>query len=201
MPPVEINYFVEGAVDAAVARAMLRDLGATPDYERIAGGKSTFDARIDGYNAAAAYAPWLALRDLDSDAACAPELYRNLVPQPSANLCFRISVCEIESWLMADRNAFAAALGVPAARIPVLPDQDANPKQTVVNLARRSRKQGVVRGLVPDQNAGISIGPEYAAWMIEFAETKWNPARAVAENNSPSLSKAYLRLQELIDRC
>jgi hypothetical protein len=113
-------------------------------------------------------------------------------------MCFRIAVREAEAWLMADRAAFADALGVSLVRIPDQPESLADPKLTIVNLARRSRKRAVQVGLVPEQGAGISIGPEYAAWMIDFAQNQWDPSRAVASAEVPSLERTLDAIERLV---
>jgi hypothetical protein len=71
---LEVNYLVEGVTDAAVARTLLRVGGATPGIERIMGGKSKLLSDLPKYNAAAVHYPWLAIRDMDHDAQCAPTL-------------------------------------------------------------------------------------------------------------------------------
>jgi hypothetical protein len=196
--PPEVNYLVEGVTDAAVARTLIRVGGATPGIERIMGGKSKLVSDLPKYNAAAAHYPWLAIRDMDHDAECAPTLLGENLPNASRLMCFRIAVREAEAWLMADREVFADALGVSLARVPDQPEALADPKLTIVNLARRSRKRAVQIGLVPEQGAGISIGPEYAAWMIDFAQNRWEPARAAAIGNVPSLAKTLLAVEKLV---
>ncbi|WP_456670374.1 hypothetical protein [Bradyrhizobium sp. USDA 3240] len=194
----EINYLVEGVTDAAIARTLIRVGGATPGIERVMGGKSKLVADLSKYNAAAAHYPWLAIRDMDHDAACAPALRAQNLPSSNELMCFRIAVRETEAWLLADREAFASAIGVPFAQVPIQPETLEDPKLTIVNLARKSRKRAVKIGLVPEQGAGISIGPEYAAWIIEFAHTQWDPTRAVADGNAPSLSRTLRAIKGLI---
>lgn len=198
--PLEINYLVEGAIDAAIARALIRIGGAIPGMERIARGKGKLIADLPKYNSAARHYPWLAIRDMDHDAACAPELRNSNLPSANELMCFRIAVREAEAWILADRNAFASAIGVSVAAVPNQPEALDDPKQTIVNLARRSRKRAIKIGLVPEQGAGISIGPEYAAWMIEFIQTKWDPMRAVADDSAPSLAKALRGVERLVQR-
>jgi hypothetical protein len=198
--PIEINFLVEGSIDAAIARNLIRVGGAASGMERITRGKAKLVADLPKYNSAARFQPWLAIRDLNGDAPCPPLLVQNNLPDPSPLMCFRIAVREAESWLMADRDAFAAALGVNLALVPDDPEALRDPKQTVVNLARRSRKRNVRLGLVPEPGAGISIGPEYAAWMIEFADQIWSPIRASNSGAVPSLTRAINCIRRLINR-
>jgi hypothetical protein len=152
--PVDIHLLVEGSVDAAIARTLIRVCGASPGMERITRGKSTLVGVLPKYNAAANFQPWLAIRDLDHDAECAPLLVQGNLPAPNPLMCFRVAVREAESWLMADREVFATAMGVSMALVPTKPKILEDPKLTVVNLARRSRRREIRLGLVPEPDAG-----------------------------------------------
>jgi hypothetical protein len=197
MSATEINFVVEGALDAAVARRLIRSRGGTPGMERVTRGKGTFIAVLPKYHAAARVQRWLAIRDLDHDAECAPALIQAHQLQPSDFWSFRIAVREVEAWLMADRVAFADALGVRVSAIPTQPEAIADPKLVVVNLARRSRKRDIQLGLVPEAGAGITIGPEYSAWMSNFAESTWDPDRACETAVVPSLVGALRSIQSI----
>jgi hypothetical protein len=197
MLPIEINFVVEGVVDAAVARRLIRSRGAIPGMERVTRGKGTFMTVLPKYNAPASFQRWLAIRDLDHDADCAPALIQSHQLQPSDFWSYRIAVREVEAWLMADRDAFADALGVRASAIPTQPEVIADPKQVVVNLARRSRKRDIRPSLVPEAGAVITIGPEYAAWMSNFAENAWDPDRACETSVIPSLVGALRSIQSI----
>lgn len=197
MSPIEINFVVEGTIDAAVARRLIRLRGAIPGMERVTRGKGTFMAVLPKYNAAARFQRWLAIRDLDHDAACAPTLIRAHQVQPHEFWSYRIAVREVEAWLMADRDAFANALGVRIAAIPTQPEVISDPKLVIVNLARQSRRRDVRLGLVPEEGAGIAVGPEYAAWMSAFAENIWDPDRACETAVIPSLVGALRSIQSI----
>ncbi|CCD99381.1 conserved hypothetical protein [Bradyrhizobium sp. STM 3809] len=195
----KINYLVEGVTDAAIAQALIRASGGIPGIERVSRGKARLAIDLPKFNAAATYYPWLAIRDLDNDASCAPALRLALLPSQSSLMCFRVAVREAEVWLMADRTAFAEALGVPLRRVAEDPEKLSDPKLTVVKLARDSKRRSVRYGLVPEEGAGIPIGPEYAAWIIDFAQNTWNPARAAKTGASPSLAKALSSLSRLVE--
>jgi hypothetical protein len=190
-----VNYAVEGEIDAFVARRLLREAGLPPGEEHIARGKSGLDRRLPGFNQAARHSPWLVIRDLDRDASCAPSLLALLLPRPSPGLVLRIAVPEVESWLLADRQRIAGFLGVPVAAIPDDPDGLASPKETVIALARRSRRRQIAQGLVPDPRAGRRVGPLYAALTCGFVERTWSPADAAG--GSGSLRRALLSLARL----
>lgn len=67
---------------------------------------------------------------------------------------FRIAVRAAEAWILADRGRVAEWLGVPAARVPHDPDSLDDPKPTLVDLARRSRRSRMRRDLVPREASG-----------------------------------------------
>lgn len=136
---VYVNVAVEGLLDAAVAR---RALGETDlELGPIGGqrGKPWLDANLRAYNQAAQHQPWLVLRDLDHDAACAAALVQQLLPHRYQGMCLRVCVRAVEAWLLADLRHLSAFLQVPAEKLPELPDTLEDPKAALVALARRSR--------------------------------------------------------------
>lgn len=157
-------------------------------------GKSWLDIRLRAYNAAARHSRWLVLRDLNSDGACAPELRERLVPELSDGMRFRIAVREAESWLLADRRQMGQFLAIAVSRIPSEPDTLGDPKQTLVNLARHSRRRAIREDMVPAAGTSAHVGPGYTARIIEFANDIWDPIEAAA--HSPSLSSCIASLRD-----
>ena len=191
---------VEGALDEVVLLRLGEHLGISvgPVFGR--NGKSYLRERIDGYNRAARFWPWIVLVDLDHEE-CAPSLCREWLPTPAEGMCFRVAVREIESWLLADRAGIAAFLGVPASRVPSVVDDLDDPKQTLVDLARRSRRRAIREDMAPRHGSGLSIGPAYTSRMMEFVgvegPNRWRPD--VAAQASPSLSRCINALEQLRD--
>ena len=191
---------VEGALDEVVLLRLGEHLGISvgPVFGRS--GKSYLRERIDGYNQAARFSPWIVLVDLDHDE-CAPSLCAEWLPTPAEHMCFRVAVREIESWLLADRAGIAAFLGVPASRVPDVVDDLDDPKQTLVDLARRSRRRAIREDMAPRHGSGLSIGPAYTSRMMEFVgvegPNRWRPD--LAARASPSLSRCINALTELRD--
>lgn len=161
----------EGVVDIAVCRRLAREAGIQPGDEHGLRGKAHLDERLDGYNAAAAFEPWIVARDLDADAACAAELVATLLPQPALYMRFRVVVRTVECWLLSDREAFSVEFSVPAARIPRAPEQIQEPKAAMLDLLSRSRSREIraamVRGRVGQP---LRMGPEYNVRLGSFAE-------------------------------
>ena len=78
----------------------------------------------------------LVLVDLDRPEPCPADLIESILPAPRASkLLFRVAVMEVESWVMADRVAFARFLSVPLHRIPDEPDTILQPKEAIVSIA------------------------------------------------------------------
>ena len=159
-------------------------------------GKTYLRQRIKGFNQAARYSPWIVLVDLDDDADCAAALRARWLPNPAPHLCFRVALREVETWLLADREAAARFLSVAKSRIPQHPEGVANPKEFVVKLARHSRRRDIREDLIPRPGSGRAVGPAYTSRLAEFASTKWRPP--VASERSDSLSRAIRCIQRLV---
>jgi hypothetical protein len=107
-------------------------------------------------------------------------------------------VVELEAWLLADRERTAEFLGVSPGKLPGSPDELADPKQQLINRARRSRSRAVRQGLVPRDGSGAPVGPTYVSDVRNFGATAWRPE--VAALRSPSLASCMTRLRQLADR-
>lgn len=136
----------------------------------------------------------------DSRAECPPtalhEYLLKHISNPSPLFVFRFAETELESWLLADREAIANFLRISINSVPHLPDKDTRPKQTLVNLARKSRNSSVKNDIVPPQNNhGGEVGPGYMASMTTYVIDYWRPDEAL--KNSPSLKRCIDNLQRL----
>lgn len=131
----------------------------------------------------------------DTDGKCAKQLRSEWLPKivPS-RFSLRLAVVEAESWVLADPDALASFLKVPANRIPADPDAIVDPKLAVLNLAARSRDK-LVRSEVVSSIDGSKPGAGYNIHLEEFARRHWNPRRAA--QRSPSLARAVKRIQEV----
>ncbi len=205
MPPEKnlapISAVVEGRLDEVILRVVVRYAGGIvgPIYGKQ--GKQYIQSRLQGYNNAAQYAPWVVLVDLDFDADCAPPLVQMWLPQPAPLMCFRVAVREIEAWLLADRLRLAHFLRVPQRMIPSNPDTVPNPKNLVVDLARRSRDRRVRHEMVPGGGSGRAVGPAYNSRLIQFVSDRqrgWRPE--VAAHASESLRRCLRCLARLAAR-
>ncbi|MGH8146834.1 MAG: hypothetical protein ACREPY_10915 [Rhodanobacteraceae bacterium] len=193
---VSISIAVEGITDEAVAVRLVGHAGGQAGTVYGKAGKSKIRQHIQGYENAARRAPWLVLVDLDQDTECAPVLRSIWVPQPPSLLCFRIAVRAVEAWLLADRERLASFLGVSQGKLPEQPELLDDPKRSLVDIARASRKSAVRTDMVPREHSGRSVGPAYTSRLIEFASQQWRPE--VAARQSESLRRAIACLRNLV---
>lgn len=193
---VSISIAVEGITDEAIAMRLITHVGGQAGHVYGKQGKPRLRRQINGYVNAARHAPWLVLVDLDHDADCAPPLHTTWVPQPPHLLCFRVAVRAVETWLIADYEHLASFLRVSLGRLPHDPERLNDPKRTLVDLARRSRKSAIRSDMVPREGSGRSVGPAYASRLIEFTSSYWRPE--LASRHSESLRRAIACLQRLV---
>ncbi len=191
--PVTLIW-AEGLLDRAVAERLVLSMGLRIEGAvKDAGGKDEFWRRIGKYNKAAeAMGLVLALADHDEAGCVGPKLRRR-VPRQHHNLLLRLAVRELEAWLLADAAALAEHLSVPVASIPATPDKLSDPKQTLINIARRSASGRRVSGMLPRDGYAEVVGPEYTLVMEAFIRDKWRPN--LAAKRSPSLARAIRALK------
>lgn len=195
MSPIPVHLAVEDDLSEAVVRRSLLDTGRDYVIGTVLGrsGYGYLQSRANNWNAAAAAGtPIVLLTDLDKHPCPSGLIDRWLDVKPHANLVFRVAVREVESWLLADREGFADFLRVSPVNIPLQPDQIADPKQSLVNLARRSRTRAVRESIVPRRGSTAVQGPDYNGCLGDFVRSQWS--RDAALGCSPSLGRAWERL-------
>lgn len=181
----------EGPTDIAAARRLVEHTGHSVHREFAVNGKSQLDRRLAGFNNAAKFSPWLVLRDLDHDAVCAPELIAQLLPDRADFMFFRVAVRAMESWLLADADAFAEFFRVPVMSLPAQPDELTNPKQTIMDLVAKASNSSIRRLMLPDGKFR-KVGPGYSVTLIQFISAQWDPVSAA--RRSPSLERCIAAL-------
>ncbi|NIM12428.1 MAG: hypothetical protein GTO45_09965 [Candidatus Aminicenantes bacterium] len=190
---IRINLIIEDILSEEVLRVILEQssqkfevIGRFPDLGRrsSSSGFGYIKSRLKGFNNAAKGMPFLVLTDLDREE-CAPKLIREWLPfKPHPNLIFRVAKREVESWVMADRNAFAHFLGIPISKIPLnIDDEVMDPKAFLVKMARKSRDRAIRNAIVP-KHAAVKVGPDYNGKLISFVQDKWDLNRAAQHSDS-----------------
>lgn len=187
---------VEDALSEAVVRKLIGAVRPDVSIRAVMGlqGKGYLKKRARELNRSAISIPVFLLADQDSPNECpATTIASWLGGPPQAGLLFRFAVLEVESWVLADRGAFADFLGVGEARVPLAPDALLRPKEEIVRVARGSRSAQIREDLVPLAGGTAVVGPAYNAKLTSFVRDRWDPVRAA--KTSPSLARALARIQ------
>ena len=175
---------------------MLRLMAGFPENKRGSGNLQKMIPAVS--NMVKAGIAVVMLTDLDA-VECAPELIRRWFSIRRAKLkvpdgfLFRIAVREVESWLIADRDALASFLGIPKSNFSADTDSLDNPKGYLLDIIRTKGKRKMHREMLPVRNA--QIGPEYNSVLSKFVLKHWNPERAA--DNSLSLRRALEALRKI----
>lgn len=194
---ISADLVVEDPLSEAVMRKVIARANARLDIRsaRMSGGFGQIRKNIRAYNKAAAFHPFVILTDLDR-AECPATLIREWLgdEEKHERLIFRVAEKEVESWLMADRERFAALVGIQVNLVPGYPDQLADPKMTLLNLVSRSSNGKLKKAILP-KGPGSSIGPGYNDILAGFATQQWRPD--AASRNSSSLKRAIHAIKGL----
>jgi hypothetical protein len=131
----------------------------------------------------------------DTDGACAVTLCQEWLPHAvPQGFLLRLAVTESEAWVMADRSAFASALGVSVASVPRDPETLLDAKREVLGLAARSSKRRVKEEMLSMQDIN-KPGTGYNKHLCTFVRQGWRAA--IAREASASLDRAILALERL----
>ncbi len=197
MSEIYITLAVEDELSATISRKILSqsNLQFVVSNCLNKGGNGYLRSKINSFNKAAKGVPFYVLTDQDTHNNCPPSIIRDWFNHdPHSNLIFRVAVMEVEAWIMADREAFARYLNIPVNKIPHEVDSIADPKQFLVNLARRSRNTNIRKDLAPQSGSTATVGPDYNSKLSSFIIEEWDIN--VARNHSPSLNRTFARINE-----
>lgn len=193
---INVTLVTEDTLSSHVANVLLRDAiqpyGVVRELPgrvqpRFAAGSGQIEQRIQLYNRAAHHAPFVVFLDLDSRS-CASGYRRALLPKGEARyMILRIAVREVESWLLADRHGVAEYLGISIDVVPRSPDELPDPRQSLFDLVRRSRRR-IIKGAILPIDRTARIGPDYNGALMGMVNDHWSRDRAAA--GSPSLRRA-----------
>jgi len=202
---VSTNYlygYVEDAPSSEIAKRILAHVNkeATSAFEfkegfpKIENGFGAIKKKVPALKEMAENGIFsLVITDLDT-AECPPSLIKQWCGDSGGDnlslplgLIFRVAVREIESWILADREALSGFLGIPAANFEASPDDLSDPKQHLMNVLRKKGRKKWHREMVP-KTASASIGPLYNEKLCRFVRNDWDPGRA--QVRSPSLKRS-----------
>ena len=99
-------------------------------------------------------------------------------------MVLRVVVKAIEAWLMADVESMAAFLHVSPSLFPDNPDTEANPKEKLVNIARRSTSNSIRNEFVPRQGSGVCGTTICYTYSMNSRENYWHPEEAMLRSDS-----------------
>lgn len=191
---IRVNLVYEDELSEFVLSRLLSCFGDkySSGYSYNGRGFGYIKSKINGFNQACAAVPFLVLTDLDNNN-CPPELIASwFAKPPHPNMIFRVAIKEVEAWLLADIEGCAKFLGISEVNFPANPENDPDPKRTLISLTRRSRKRRLKEDIIPI-NVNASIGPNYNGRLMEFVFDFWDVDRAMTR--SKSLRGAFLKLQ------
>lgn len=197
MNHIPIDLAVEDALTEAVLRRIVASCGnryaVGSVYRR--GGNGYLRKTIQGWNRAAKGKPFLLVTDLDA-VACPSLLIQEWLGETPKhqNLLFRVAVREIDAWLLADRDGLSRHLAVKTALVPTSPEDLPDPKCTLIELARASKRRQVRDDLVPRKGSTAKQGPGYNPNLCDFVSATWSVEAAAA--NAKSLERTLKRLEE-----
>lgn len=189
---------VEDELSAAVMRRLIAASGRDFIIDRVfnARGYGRLKIGVDKFKSASHALPHIVLTDLDT-CPCPPELLRQWhATQLPPQMLLRVVVRTIEAWLLADRGGIAEFLSVAPIKIPLVPEAEANPKQTLINLARKSRLRRLAQALVPGKGSCAQIGAQYNTLLSGFVREQWNVD--LARSQAPSLDRTLTRLSTFL---
>jgi len=195
--PIPLLLAVEDVLQEVILRRILAAVGPSfaPGACYKQGGYGYLKKKISGFNVAAKGTPFLVLTDLDLDKGpCASALIDDWLRVPRhPNLIFRVAVRSVESWILADRSAFAGYLGLDAGLLPENLDEVERPRSLLIDLARRSRRRQLREALVPKAGSTAGFGPGYNGALTLFLDTEWRMEEA--RQGSPSLERSVRALE------
>lgn len=200
--------YVEDAPSADVARKLVAERNVSATYKllffegfpAVTGGYGSLEKRCPSFlNMAKGGLYTISLADLDTRP-CAAALIRQWFSIPDEQpielpkqVVFRVAIREVESWIMADRDAWAEHVEIPADNFSAAPDELPDPKLHLLNVIRKKGRKRYHKEMLP---IGIaSIGPGYNDVLCEFVRQHWSPVRA--GKNSPSLKRAIKAFRKI----
>ena len=194
MTPIAIA--TEDPLSEAIALRLIADI-PTPHFIQLKLGKTGngyLRSKMISWYQMAQHQVMLVLTDLDR-ANCLVEFRDQWLPTaPPQNLLLRVAVREVESWVLADHIAMRALIGAKGV-LPAAPDELADPKQSLLKLAKSAPKQ-VRADLLKNIGGNLAQGLGYNARLTAWINSEWSPQRAA--ERSPSLARARLRLNEVV---
>lgn len=163
------------------------------------GGVSGVRKQFGTYVATANHFPILVMIDLDKED-CPPSVRSGLLATHRISalprqLILSIVKRESEAWLLGDSDGIAEYLGVPDRDITGSPEELADPKVAIIELAQTSPRYR--DEICPDKKGDAKVGPGFNFRLSEFVKRQWNVETAA--DRCPTLMRTLERLNNLKD--
>lgn len=191
--------YVEGETDVPVVSAVMKAAGWGSDEFRVfaKGGSGEVGKVLRKQAVKSSPVPRIFI--IDADGHCPVELRRSLLPGGSVkSVLLRVCDNEIESWILADNQAFSRFFNMPLAKVESPDGVDV--KERMLRCVYRlgtSNAQDFARE--PSKHLGkYRFGSRYHTLIGRFIDEEWDAQRAA--QRSDSLKRAVQRLGELHDR-
>jgi hypothetical protein len=200
-PAIPLRLGVEDELSGSILRRVLaarpRPYAIGPVYGRE--GFGYLKRQAAAFNNAARGGPFLVLTDLDRSP-CPSQLIAEWLPLPKhRHLLLRVAVREVESWLLADDEGLGRYLGLRRRFACAAPEELADPKAALLELALASARRALRDALVArDEEGGrLRPGPDYNGALARFVYGPWNLTLAASRCRSLARLQAALgRLEE-----
>lgn len=191
---ISLILIVEDMLGEVVVNKILAEVNKKYHVENcLHWNKDKIMSKINGLNQSACGYVYFVFTDQDTEDRCPAVAMSELSEPKHPNLFYRFAVMEIESWIMADREAFSKFLSVPLNKIPHDTDQIPQPKECVIRWARKSRSGEIKKEIPPGEGVDRKVGPLYNERLSEFVAKQWNIQNA--SRNSLSLRRTVARLR------
>lgn len=195
---VQIGLVAEDDLSMAALDRVCTDAGRDFVVARrlVERGVGNIKRSLDKYRQASHVIPHVVLADLDRNP-CPPALLAEWrADRLPANMMLRLAVRATESWLLGDREAFSDFVGVPNHRVPMRPEEEPDPKASLIGIVRRSRLRRLRQEIVPTPGTLLKIEPEYNERLTQYVLQHWRPKHAARA--CPSLARFTRRLGEFM---
>jgi hypothetical protein len=192
--PIPLNLAVEDPLTESLFAKILQTIPTeyAPRTIYNRGGFGYLRQNINGFNNAAKGIPFLVGTDLDRYECPASLIQEWLIRPRHNNLLIRVAVREAEAWVLADSTNLADFLGIRVGLVPDQVEAIADPKQELINLARRARSRELREDICPPPHSTRKIGPNYNPRLAAFVQSRWDPN--AARERAESLARAIDRL-------
>lgn len=163
------------------------------------GGIDGVISKFPSYLSTSRNYPFFVMIDLDNKE-CPPSVRSDLlaalnITDLPRQLILSIVKRESEAWVLGDSNGIAQYLGIPNRDITGSPEELADPKVAIIDLARTSARYR--DEICPDPRGDAKVGPGFNFRLREFLKLQWN-IEAAAER-CPTLMRTLERLNKLRD--